>query len=261
MLNTWIEILCRYAKRWLEGEEIPITENFNKATDEIIEVNDIVKDFVESKLNITKVDMDVTARREDRIGKNEMLDLYREMYPKRGITTQLLIPKLRNFKIEYDKGIIGNDGTRGCFVGVKIKNSNDDEEDLIINKLYPALDTKEKDNEIKLLKQKILELEDYISNLKSKEIEEIKEDTKKDETKEIKNIIVDEEIIIDDDNEKSLSLKDLIEQHKKEEGITTITKKPKKEKKDKKIKKEKKKKEEIDLDEVFEDPILKQFFN
>ena len=263
MLDTWIDILCRYAKRWLEGEEIPITENFTKATDEIIEVNDIVKDFVESKLNITKVDMDVTARREDRIGKNEMLDLYREMYPKRGITTQLLIPKLRNFKIEYDKGIIGNDGTRGCFVGVKIKNSNDDEEDLIINKLYPALDTKEKDNEIKLLKQKILELEDYISNLKSKEIEEIKEDTKKDETKEIKNIIVDEEIIIDDDNEKSLSLKDLIEQHKKEEGITTITKKskPKKEKKDKKEKKEKKKKEEIDLDEVFEDPILKQFFN
>ena len=55
MLNTWIEILCRYAKRWLEGEEIPITENFNKATDEIIEVNDIVKDFVESKLLITKV--------------------------------------------------------------------------------------------------------------------------------------------------------------------------------------------------------------
>ncbi len=46
--------------------------------------------------------MNVTARREDRIGKNEMLDLYREMYPKRRITTQLLIPKLRNFKIEYD---------------------------------------------------------------------------------------------------------------------------------------------------------------
>jgi hypothetical protein len=34
-----------------------------------------------------------------------------------------------------------------------------------------------------------------------------------------------------------------------------------KEKKDKKVKKEKKKKEEIYLDKVFEDPILKQFFN
>ena len=244
MLNTWIEILCRYAKRWLEGEEIPITENFNKATDEIIEVNDIVKDFVESKLLITKVDMDITARREDRIGKNEMLDLYREMYPKRGITTQLLIPKLRNFKIEYDKGIIGNDGTRGCFVGVKIKNTNDDEEDLTINKLYPALDTKEKDNEIKLLKLKILELEDYITNLKPKAIEETKEDTKKETKRQIKNTVDEEERNIDDESEE-LSLKDHIKRIKDEAGITTISKpkeveeiiikksKPKKEKKEK----------------------------
>jgi hypothetical protein len=102
------------------------------------------------------------------------------------------------FKIEYDKGIIGNDGTRGCFVGVKIKNSNDDEEDLIINKLYPALDTKEKDNEIKLLKQKLEELEFL---LKDKD-EEIKRLSKPKE--EIKQVITAEikEEIINDNEEK-----------------------------------------------------------
>ena len=42
-----------------------------------------------------------------------------------------------------------------------------------------VFDTKDKDNEIELLKQKILELEEHINNLKQKEIEEIKEDTKK----------------------------------------------------------------------------------
>ena len=267
MLNTWIEILCRYAKRWLEeGEEIPITENFTKATDEIIEVNDIVKDFVESKLIITKIEMDITARREDRIGKNEMLDLYREMYPKRGVTTQLLIPKLRNFKIEYDKGIIGNDGTRGCFVGVKIKNSNDDEEDLIINKLYPALDTKEKDNEIKLLKQKLEELEFL---LKDKD-EEIKKLSKpKEEIKQVITAEIKEEINNDNEEKEKAILKDFIKQQRQEQRQEQRTEDKKeviiekvvKIKKEKKEKKEKKKKEEIDLDKVFEDPILKQFFN
>ena len=43
-----------------------------------------------------------------------------------------------------------------------------DEEDSPINKLYPVLDTKDKDNEIELLKQKILELEKHINNLKKK---------------------------------------------------------------------------------------------
>ena len=57
--------------------------------------------------------------------------------------------------------------------------ADEDKEDSPINKLYPVLDTKDKDNEIELLKQKILELEEHINNLKQKEIEEIKEDTKK----------------------------------------------------------------------------------
>jgi hypothetical protein len=209
--------------------------------------------------------MDITARRADRIGKNEMLDLYREMYPKRGITTQLLIPKLRNFKIEYDKGIIGNDGTRGCFVGVKIKNSNDDEEDLIINKLYPALDTKEKDNEIKLLKQKLEELEFL---LKDKD-EEIKKLSKpKEEIKQVITAEIKEEINNDNEEKEKAILKDFIKQQRQEqrqeqktEDKKEVIEKVVKIKKEKKDKKEKKKKEEIDLDKVFEDPILKQFFN
>ena len=276
MLNTWIEILCRYAKRWLEGEEIPITENFTKATDEIIEVNDIVKDFVESKLIITKIEMDITARRADRIGKNEMLDLYREMYPKRGITTQLLIPKLRNFKIEYEKGIIGNDGTRGCFVGVKIKNSNDDEEDLTINKLYPALDTKDKDDEIKLLKRKILELEDYITNLKpkEKEIEKVKEDIKieikkeilnnnvdEDEAKEISELMKYKELCRKEHKQEKDNENKTISKPKEDNKIITKKSKPKKEK-DETVKKgsnqKTKKKYNVSILEIFTSNNIKE---
>ena len=67
---------------------------------------------------------------------------------------------------------------------------------------------------MKLLRKKIEELEFL---LKDKD-EEIKRLSKPIE--EIKKVITEdikEEIITNDDNEKSLSLKDLIEQHKKEE--------------------------------------------
>ena len=43
---------------------------------------------------------------------------------------------------------------------------DEEKEDSPLNKLYPVLDTKDKDDEIELLKQKIFELEEHINNLK-----------------------------------------------------------------------------------------------
>jgi c-di-AMP phosphodiesterase-like protein len=104
--------------------------------------------------------------------------------------------------------------------------------------------------------------------LKDKD-EEIKRLSKPKE--EIKNVVIEDvkEAIIDNNEEKETAiLNDYIkqlrqerkEEEKKEEVIEKVVKE-KKEKKEKKDKKNKKKEDEIDLDKVFEDPILKQFFN
>jgi phage/plasmid-associated DNA primase len=83
LLNTWIDILSQYANKWINGEEIPIPESFQKATEEIIETNDNIQDFINVKLNIT------TGGKADRIGKNEMIEIYKEMYPNRGMNHHL----------------------------------------------------------------------------------------------------------------------------------------------------------------------------
>ena len=52
--------------------------------------------------------------------------------------------------------------------------ADEDKEDSPINKLYPVLDTKDKDNEIELLKQKILELEEQLIILNKKKLKKLK---------------------------------------------------------------------------------------
>ena len=82
-------------------------------------------------------------------------------------------------------------------------------------------------------------------------------------------ISIKEEINNDNEEKEKAILKDFIKQQrqeqrqeqKTEDKKEVIIEKVVKIKKEKKEKKEKKKKEEIDLDKVFEDPILKQFFN
>lgn len=105
---------------------------------------------------------------------------------------------------------------------------DEEKEDSPLNKLYPVLDTKDKDDEIELLKQKILQLEEHIKNLNQTKVEEIKPEIKKETSKKTKKEIKkDEEEIIDeteDENEGLLSLKDHIKKIKDEEGITTIAK-------------------------------------
>ena len=84
LLNTWVDILAKYANKWIKGEEIPTPKSFKEATEEIIETNDNIQDFIDVKLTIT------TGGKADRIGKNEMIEIYKEMYPNRGMNNQIL---------------------------------------------------------------------------------------------------------------------------------------------------------------------------
>ena len=125
LLNTWIDILAKYANKWINGEEIPIPKSFKEATEEIIETNDNIQDFIDVKLTIT------TNGKADRIGKNEMIEIYKEMFPNRGMNHQILKSSLCERGLMWDKEIRGEDGIKGCYYNVirKIENINNNEDD------------------------------------------------------------------------------------------------------------------------------------
>lgn len=120
LLDAWIDILSIYANKWINGEEIPLSKNFQQATEEMINVNDIYQDFIDSKLKIT-------TDEGDKIGKNLMLSMFKEMYPNRGICIQTLISKLGERKIEYNSSLrCKDDNTRGCFKCVGLRDCDDE---------------------------------------------------------------------------------------------------------------------------------------
>jgi phage/plasmid-associated DNA primase len=62
LLDGFIDILAGYANKWINGEEIPFPKSFQPATEEMMEVNDHIQDFIDAKLKFTESD-------KDRIGK------------------------------------------------------------------------------------------------------------------------------------------------------------------------------------------------
>ncbi len=62
LLDAFIDILASYANKWINGEEIPCPKSFQQATEEMMDVNDHIQDFIDAKLKFTQSD-------KDRIGK------------------------------------------------------------------------------------------------------------------------------------------------------------------------------------------------
>jgi hypothetical protein len=162
LLNTWIDILAQYANKWINGEEIPIPQSFKEATQEVIETNDNIQDFIDVKLTIT------TGGKADRIGKNEMIDIYKKMFTNRGINHQILKSHLCERKIDWDKEIRGLDGIKGCYINV-IRRNNEDIDD---HNECMFIDKTDKDKYIraeyhKQLKDKMENLEETNKNMKT----------------------------------------------------------------------------------------------
>jgi hypothetical protein len=126
LLDAWIDILCESAQGWINGKIIEETPNFTKATSEMICVNDNFMDFIEVKVIITNDE-------NDKIGKDEMMNMYKSMYPQRHLSFQQLISRLKDKKIEYDCQKRRN-GIKGVFIGVKINEEDlEDIEDKVSN--------------------------------------------------------------------------------------------------------------------------------
>ena len=195
LYDAWVDILSKYACKWVNGEEIPCPESFQSATNEMMNANDKMQDFIDAKLEISQDD-----DKKKRIGKNEMVRLYKELYPTKNITTQQMISLLKN-KVKWDKEIrCPITGIKGCFYGVieRYKMLSDDKE--VKTKVYDTIKDKdkvcnktkkeEKHDELRAknedLEKEILKLRKQLKEKESekkiiKEIEEIESDSDSDE--------------------------------------------------------------------------------
>lgn len=145
LLDSFIDILSEYANKWINGEEIPCPKSFQEATEEMMDVNDHIQDFIDAKLKFTDSE-------KDRIGKNDILALYNQLYPKKNISTQQLISLLKP-KVQWslDKRC-PRTSIKGCFTNVIEKF----EDDIIEEKEYNPID-----NGVEIKPEKLINNEEF----------------------------------------------------------------------------------------------------
>lgn len=154
LLDAWIDILVEKASKYINGEVLKYSENFTETKDTVVSSNDYIQDFIDSKIIITGVTS-------DKLGKRAMHAKFHVMYPNRHLKELDIITSLKSKKIIYDKSVRDEDSVRGCFIGVKWRGENDNDND---DALENGIDTQD---------QSITSMEDEIKKLKA-EIEQLK---------------------------------------------------------------------------------------
>lgn len=121
ILDAIVHIVIDYANKYLNSvytlSEWP--EDFDKAKDEIVMTNDTFQDFIDGHLVITGVD-------KDRISKDGMLELFRNIYPKKHMSPTVLLSALKDKDLLYSSQYRYKNGIRGVYYGVRVKESKDE---------------------------------------------------------------------------------------------------------------------------------------
>lgn len=161
-VNAFFHILTDYALGWMNKTAIfKQTQNFRDTKDAIISTNDIIQDFIDKTLTITE-------NVNDRIGREEMHELFKSIYPKSFITPTDLLNTLKDKNMIY-KADYRHNKIKGCYLYVTVDNCSYDtnpalkfpdenNEDKNLEEIY-KLKLKEKDDKIKELLKRIKKLE------------------------------------------------------------------------------------------------------
>jgi hypothetical protein len=100
-----------------------------------------------------------------------MIDIYKEMFPNRGMNHQILKSSLCERGLHCDKEIRGEDGVKGCYYNVirKIENINNNEDDNNYNFGKSSFDYGIKSDDLNIvnIKNKNLELENKLKELEA----------------------------------------------------------------------------------------------
>lgn len=112
---AFLLMLFQHAKRSYT-EEFKPTENFENSYEAIINANNFIGDFINVSLSLTKDDS-------DRIHKDKMHAIFKQMYPDKNLTPVQLMSALKDSGVRYEPKF-RCDGYQGCYVGVKQKSTN-----------------------------------------------------------------------------------------------------------------------------------------
>ena len=149
-LNAFMKIISNYSCKWLKNKKCYLpTENFKETKNKVIDINDVVGEFLDAKITITK-------NLKDRIGKNQMHEEFKLFNEQSRITERQLMGILQNKGIDYETQC-SIKGVKGVYTCVKFKTNEE------MNEIE-----EENNNEIKLLQIKLNE-----ALKKNKELEEI----------------------------------------------------------------------------------------
>lgn len=191
LLNAWFYIIAKYANDWNNEIKYPLTPNFIETKASVVGSNDITQDFIDQALIETTSDS-------DRIGKDEMHQLFLSIYPKSHITLQQLIGSLKQKNILY-KGDCRHNLIKGCYLRVKVKQIGDPMKDsynfkgkneqLVQNDMVLKTEYDEALNQIEALNKQIEELKTQLQENKKPK-------------KEKKNKSKKQEIIIEQTDEE-----------------------------------------------------------
>ena len=121
LMDALFEILFLNCREWMKNHKLIFPKSFNETSQLISNVNDTIQDFVDKFLIKTKDD-------NDRIGKDDMLSLYKSMYPHSHITRSQLLMGLKEKNIEYSKSH-RCEKLRGCYMFVRERSEDDPEEE------------------------------------------------------------------------------------------------------------------------------------
>lgn len=177
LLNAYFDILASYCHSWLKGEQIKYSKNFQDTKDTVLATNDHIQDFIDFQLKKTDSD-------KNRIGKSQMMSLYKSMYPNKYLSESQLITSLKSKGIQYSTDHRVNK-IKGAFMFVRVNTELDELEDDLDNISYvgssvsselepekPSYESLFKRNEVLLESNSILITQNKILVEKLKELEQ-----------------------------------------------------------------------------------------
>jgi hypothetical protein len=186
---AWFDILLDYCELYYKGIKVEESPNMAETRYIIINSNDKMQDFIDSKLVVTNDP-------NNRIGKIAMHKKFSEMYPTQHLTVQQVITDLKEKKIQYDPKL-RSDSMQGSFIGVKFKHQVDEEDydvtpEQKLQNLQNEIYAKQQ-QEIMLKKKIEEESKNKKNNFFKKEVVEENKEEKKPKTKVTKKEVKTED--------------------------------------------------------------------
>jgi len=177
--NAIIDIILQYTTKYIKNGKIKYSKAFTSAKDNIVNANDYIQDFIDSTLVKTNDE-------KDRIGKNQMLELYKTTYPDKRMNVQSLIGALKDKGVEYSSQYRTNN-IRGCFICIKFKDEV--ESDAITYSGVSKYKYDKLKNENDDLKKQIEELKKQLDEKTKTKVITTKKEKKVKKTKKVKKDI------------------------------------------------------------------------